>query len=73
MSMFSPWQVRVFRLISVLALTRALFLTPAPAAEMSAAPVKVKVFVATMFEIGEIGKKSPGSRAGEFQHWYDRY
>jgi purine nucleoside permease len=73
MSMFSPWQVRLFRLISALALTRALFLTPAPAAEMSAAPVKVKVFVAAMFEIGEIGKKSPGSRAGEFQHWYDRY
>ena len=32
-------------------------------------PVKVKVFVASMFEIGE----NSGDRAGEFQHWYERY
>ena len=32
-------------------------------------PVKVKVFVAAMFEIG----KNTGDRAGEFQHWYERY
>ncbi|MEO7337996.1 MAG: purine nucleoside permease [Caldimonas sp.] len=38
---------------------------PAQAAE----PVKVKVFVAAMFEIGQ----NTGDRAGEFQHWYERY
>ncbi len=35
----------------------------------AAEPVKVKVFIAAMFEIGE----NSGDRAGEFQHWYDRY
>jgi purine nucleoside permease len=41
-----------------------------PTAEVVAAePVKVKVFVASMFEIGT----STGDRAGEFQHWYERY
>ncbi|WP_100960120.1 purine nucleoside permease [Bosea sp. FBZP-16] len=34
-----------------------------------AAPIKVKVFVASMFEIGA----NTGDRAGEFQHWYERY
>ncbi|PIB91192.1 purine nucleoside permease [Caulobacter sp. FWC2] len=38
---------------------------PAPAT----APIKVKVFVAAMFEIGE----NTGDRAGEFQPWYERY
>nr|WP_295108701.1 hypothetical protein [uncultured Caulobacter sp.] len=33
------------------------------------APIKVKVFVAAMFEIGE----NTGDRAGEFQPWYERY
>ena len=33
------------------------------------APIKVKVFVGAMFEIG----KNTGDRAGEFQHWYERY
>lgn len=37
--------------------------TPAPA------PIQVKVFVAAMFEIGA----NSGDRAGEFQHWYERY
>lgn len=32
-------------------------------------PIKVKVFTAAMFEIG----KNTGDRAGEFQHWYERY
>lgn len=32
-------------------------------------PIKVKVFIAAMFEIGE----NTGDRAGEFQHWYERY
>lgn len=35
----------------------------------AAQPVPVKVFVGTMFEIG----KNTGDRAGEFQHWYERY
>ncbi len=38
---------------------------PARAAE----PIKVKVVVGAMFEIG----KNTGDRAGEFQHWYERY
>ena len=40
----------------------------APAAT-AAQPVQVKVFIAAMFEIG----KNTGDRAGEFQHWYERY
>ena len=32
-------------------------------------PIKVKVFIAAMFEIG----KNTGDRAGEFQHWYEHY
>ena len=32
-------------------------------------PTKVKVFIGAMFEIGE----NTGDRAGEFQHWYERY
>src|ERR1700722_9821740 len=43
------------------------FAYPAAAAEPPAIPVKV--FVAAMFEIG----KNTGDRAGEFQHWYERY
>ena len=35
----------------------------------SAEPFKVKVFIGAMFEIGE----NSGDRAGEFQHWYERY
>ena len=38
---------------------------PARAAES----VRVKVFVAAMFEIGA----NAGDRAGEFQHWFERY
>jgi purine nucleoside permease len=39
------------------------------AAARAVEPVKVKVFVGAMFEIG----KNTGDRAGEFQHWYERY
>ena len=39
------------------------------AASTTAAPIEVKVFIAAMFEIG----KNTGDRAGEFQHWYERY
>ncbi len=42
---------------------------PAAAASATAEPVRVKVFVAAMFEIGQ----NTGDRAGEFQHWYERY
>ncbi len=38
-------------------------------AAQAAEPVKVKVFVGAMFEIG----KNTGDRAGEFQTWYERY
>ncbi|WP_235578255.1 purine nucleoside permease [Pseudorhodoferax sp. Leaf267] len=31
--------------------------------------MQVKVFIAAMFEIGQ----NTGDRAGEFQHWYERY
>ncbi|MGM8887091.1 hypothetical protein ACS8FD_14295, partial [Psychrobacter sp. 1U2] len=31
--------------------------------------IKVKVFIAAMFEIGE----NSGDKAGEFQHWYNQY
>ncbi|MBS0448489.1 MAG: purine nucleoside permease [Proteobacteria bacterium] len=44
-------------------------LFPAVAHAEDAAPIKVKVFIAAMFEIG----KNTGDRAGEFQHWYERY
>ncbi|WP_317929930.1 purine nucleoside permease [Halioxenophilus sp. WMMB6] len=33
------------------------------------APIKVKVLIAAMFEIGD----NSGDRAGEFQYWYQRY
>lgn len=47
------------------AVALAAWATPVWAAE----PVKVKVFVGSMFEIG----KNTGDRAGEFQHWFERY
>jgi purine nucleoside permease len=52
-------------LLASLALAGAFLSAQGAAAE----PVKVKVFVAAMFEIG----KNTGDRAGEFQHWYERY
>ena len=56
----TPPSLRLVALLLALA-------SPARAAEPP--PVKVKVFVAAMFEIG----KNTGDRAGEFQHWYERY
>ncbi|KQP16198.1 purine nucleoside permease [Pseudorhodoferax sp. Leaf265] len=41
----------------------------APASARATEPVRVKVFIAAMFEIGQ----NTGDRAGEFQHWYERY
>ncbi|MBP2231038.1 purine nucleoside permease [Azospirillum agricola] len=51
-----------------LALSSLLLLGLGSAAQ-AAEPVKVKVFVGAMFEIG----KNTGDRAGEFQNWYERY
>ncbi|MFT3688810.1 purine-nucleoside phosphorylase [Paenirhodobacter sp.] len=39
------------------------------AGAVSAEPVKVKVFIGAMFEIGA----NSGDRAGEYQHWFERY
>lgn len=38
-------------------------------ADASSTPVKVKVFIAAMFEIGS----NSGDKAGEFQFWYEQY
>jgi purine nucleoside permease len=46
-----------------------LFLLSGPAWSAEPVPIPVKVFVAAMFEIG----KNTGDRAGEVQHWYERY
>lgn len=50
---------------SVVASVFALALAGAASAE----PIQVKVFVGSMFEIGD----NTGDRAGEYQHWYERY
>ena len=64
--------------VAALALTACGTATPNAAAPKAAssvansnaqAPIEVKVFIAAMFEIG----KNTGDRAGEFQHWYERY
>ncbi len=47
----------------------ALTMTALSATVSSAEPVKVKVFIGSMFEIGD----NTGDRAGEFQHWFDKY
>ena len=52
-----------------LALAGALGLSHAAAADASSEPMRVKVFIAAMFEF----PKNSGRRAGEFQHWYERY
>ncbi|SNR67851.1 purine nucleoside permease [Paracoccus sediminis] len=44
-------------------------LTLASAGAAWSEPIQVKVFVGSMFEIGE----NTGDRAGEYQHWYERY
>lgn len=54
-------------------LTATVFLTSllplASLANDASSPTEVKVFIASMFEIGE----NTGDRAGEFQHWYEHY
>lgn len=66
--MFAVWsrRARWVALSAVVALAAGCASTPQPSV---AEPVKVKVFVAAMFEIGQ----NTGDRAGEFQHWYERY
>lgn len=59
-------RARWVALSAVVAFAAGCASTPQPPV---AEPVKVKVFVGTMFEIG----KNTGDRAGEFQHWYERY
>lgn len=62
---------RALRLgIALSTLLMAGLMTAGPSSPLRAQePVKVKVFVAAMFEIGQ----NTGDRAGEFQHWYERY
>jgi purine nucleoside permease len=60
--------------VSVSSASRPLILAVSVALPLAAPlgaqePVAVKVFVASMFEIGE----NSGDRAGEFQRWYERY
>jgi purine nucleoside permease len=56
---------------AALLLTGALLTGCATTAPPQAAPApqQVKVFIGAMFEIGQ----NTGDRAGEFQHWYERY
>jgi purine nucleoside permease len=55
--------------IKALYLSAVCLVSFTPGLGAAAEPVKVKVFAASMFEIG----KNTGDRAGEFQHWYERY
>ena len=66
--MFPVWSIRAhwLALPVLVALVAGCASTPSPKV---AEPVQVKVFVAAMFEIGQ----NSGDRAGEFQHWYERY
>lgn len=68
--------ISVTRKVSILLVLLALVVSicsissPAAASQVSAPEkIKVKVFIGTMFEIGA----NTGDRAGEFQHWYERY
>lgn len=52
-----------------LATAAALLATGLNSAAYADEPIKVKVFIGSMFEIGQ----NTGDKAGEFQHWYERY
>ncbi len=58
--------VNIHKLLSLILLSSFLFCSHVAA---STKPIQVKVFIATMFEIGA----NSGDKAGEFQHWYQRY
>lgn len=66
--MFHRKLVRLFQglLIVLLVASVSVAATAAPSANEK---IKVKVLIGAMFEIGE----NTGDRAGEFQHWYERY
>ncbi|MDM0012578.1 purine nucleoside permease [Variovorax sp. J22P168] len=66
--MFSNW-TRSLRWLAIPALVVLLAACTSTPATRSAQPIEVKVFVGAMFEIGQ----NTGDRAGEFQHWYERY
>lgn len=59
------WSNAVFACFISLLLTQAALAGDAKTAE----PVKVKVLIGAMFEIGQM----QGDKAGEFQYWYQRY
>lgn len=58
--------VKIYNLLGLIILFVITFSSQAAA---STKPVQVKVFIAAMFEIGA----NSGDKAGEFQHWYQRY
>ncbi|MFT6992771.1 MAG: purine nucleoside permease [Paraglaciecola sp.] len=58
--------VKIHTLLSLILLSSAVFCSHVAA---STKPIQVKVFIATMFEIGA----NSGDKAGEFQLWYERY
>ncbi len=67
--MFDCSSVRPLRLALCAAAAVVISGCASMTAPRTAKPVEVKVFVAAMFEIGQ----NTGDRAGEFQHWYERY
>jgi len=73
MSIASRFRARWFALGLTAVLATGCATSTAPVAPVTpaaaTAPIRVKVFVAAMFEIGQ----NTGDRAGEFQHWYERY
>ena len=56
----------MYKLLTLISLSSVVFCSQVAA---SANPIQVKVFIATMFEIGA----NSGDKAGEFQYWYQRY
>ncbi|MFT7097877.1 MAG: purine nucleoside permease [Glaciecola sp.] len=58
--------VKTDTLLSLILLSSVVFCSQVAA---STKPIQVKIFIAAMFEIGA----NSGDKAGEFQHWYQRY
>lgn len=58
--------MKTHKLLSFILLPSVVFCSQVAA---SSKPIQVKVFIAAMFEIGA----NSGDKAGEFQHWYQRY
>ncbi len=57
------------RTIAAWLLTALALFSSSTASLAASEPIKVKVFIAAMFEIGQ----NSGDRAGEFQRWYEHY